>query len=97
MSKLGGDLEGGAAGFVAEAIPLGRLGTKADIALGCVYLTSSAGSYITGDTLTVDGGQVLYRPPPAPKDVIKEFARNIEKKSRNTGLATQAGQINSKL
>lgn len=94
MSKLGGDMPGGAAGaFVAESIPLGRLGTKQDVALGVVYLTSSAGSFVSGDTLTIDGGAVLFRPPIAPKDVIRQFAKQIEKKSRETGLAKPISKL----
>ena len=36
--------------------PLGRLGTPADIAGAVLFLTSSAASFITGQTLAVDGG-----------------------------------------
>lgn len=32
-----------------------RLGTTMDMALTAVYLASSAGSFVTGDTLAVDG------------------------------------------
>lgn len=37
-------------------IPLGYTGAPKDIALAMVFLASSAASYITGQTLTVDGG-----------------------------------------
>jgi len=40
-------------------IPLGRLGTPDDIARAVVFLASSRASYITGQTLTVDGGYTL--------------------------------------
>ena len=36
--------------------PLGRIGDPEDIAAAVVYLTSQAGSYITGKILEVDGG-----------------------------------------
>jgi NAD(P)-dependent dehydrogenase (short-subunit alcohol dehydrogenase family) len=36
--------------------PLGRLGTSDDIAAACVYLASDDASWVTGTTLTVDGG-----------------------------------------
>ncbi|OBA99662.1 short-chain dehydrogenase [Mycolicibacterium fortuitum] len=39
-----------------KATPLRRLGDPADIAAAAVYLSSSAGSYLTGKVLEVDGG-----------------------------------------
>ncbi|AYL97243.1 SDR family NAD(P)-dependent oxidoreductase [Mucilaginibacter celer] len=36
--------------------PLGRYGTPADIAGCCLFLLSGAGSWITGTTITIDGG-----------------------------------------
>jgi len=42
-----------------EAIPLGRLGEVEDIAHAALFLASREASYITGQTIVVDGGQVL--------------------------------------
>ncbi len=36
--------------------PLGRLGTPADIGAAAVFLAADAAGFITGETLTVDGG-----------------------------------------
>ena len=44
---------------LAEQIPLGRLGQPADIARAVVFLASAAGSYITGETLNVNGGMYM--------------------------------------
>jgi len=44
---------------MAASIPLGRLGSVEDIGNAAVFLASSAASYITGQTLVVDGGQTL--------------------------------------
>lgn len=40
-------------------IPLGRLGNPEELANAMVFLASEAASYITGQTIVVDGGQTL--------------------------------------
>ena len=42
-----------------EAIPLAKLGTPQDVANVCLFLASEESSYITGQTITVDGGMVM--------------------------------------
>ena len=39
-----------------QSVPLGRTGTPADIAGLVVYLASDASAYVTGQTVSVDGG-----------------------------------------
>ena len=41
-------------------IPLGRLGTPADVAEAVLFLASPRAAYITGETLHVNGG--MYMP-----------------------------------
>lgn len=41
------------------AIPLGRMGSGADIAAAVVYLASGEGGYVTGQTLHVNGGMAM--------------------------------------
>lgn len=41
-----------------ETIPLMRLGEPEDVSGAIVFLASKAGSYITGETLVVDGGRL---------------------------------------
>ncbi|MFD3685256.1 3-oxoacyl-ACP reductase FabG [Nocardiopsis sp. NPDC058631] len=41
------------------AIPVGRIGEVEDIAAACLFLASAGASFITGQSLVVDGGQVL--------------------------------------
>lgn len=40
-------------------IPMQRVGRKDDISQTCIFLASPAASYITGTTITVDGGMEL--------------------------------------
>lgn len=42
--------------YVQKSAPAGRLGTPGDIAAAVAFLASSEAGYITGQTLTVDGG-----------------------------------------
>ncbi|MCK4578757.1 MAG: SDR family oxidoreductase, partial [Candidatus Marinimicrobia bacterium] len=44
---------------LVESIPLGRLGEPEDITPAVVFLASDEASYITGQTLLVDGGMVM--------------------------------------
>ncbi|MBK9941223.1 MAG: 3-oxoacyl-[acyl-carrier-protein] reductase [Kouleothrix sp.] len=44
---------------ILENIPLGRMGTPEDVANLVCFLASDAAAYITGQTLTVDGGMVM--------------------------------------
>jgi D-sorbitol dehydrogenase (acceptor) len=44
---------------VGEAVPLGYMGTPADICGAAVFLASDESAYITAQTLNVDGGSVM--------------------------------------
>ena len=44
---------------VGKAVPLGYMGAPADIAGAAVFLASDESSYITAQTLNVDGGSVM--------------------------------------
>ena len=43
-------------GKIVKQIPMGRLGTAQEVAKGVVFLLSGDASYITGQTLNVNGG-----------------------------------------
>ena len=51
MGEAGVDAMGG-------TVPLGRAGEPEDIAGAVIFLASRAGSYVTGETILVDGGRV---------------------------------------
>ena len=55
---------------MAAAIPLGRLGTTEDIGNAAMFLASAEAGYITGQTLVVDGGQIL----PESTEALQEMA-----------------------
>ena len=44
---------------LAGSIPAGRFGSVADIASGAVYLASEEASYVTGQTLHINGGMAM--------------------------------------
>jgi 3-oxoacyl-[acyl-carrier protein] reductase len=44
----------------AKAIPLGKMGLPSDVAKLCLFFASEESSYITGQTLAVDGGLTMY-------------------------------------
>ncbi len=54
-----------AAGFGFGAIPLGRVGSAAEVAWPVLFLASAEASYVTGATLVVDGGQLAINGDPA--------------------------------
>jgi 3-oxoacyl-[acyl-carrier protein] reductase len=59
-TELTGVLSEQIRGAILENIPLGRLGTPQDVANLVCFLASDAASYITGQTITVDGGMVMH-------------------------------------
>jgi 3-oxoacyl-[acyl-carrier protein] reductase len=42
-----------------KMIPLGRFGSPEDVASVCIFLASEEASYITGQTIVIDGGMVM--------------------------------------
>ncbi len=44
---------------MARSVPLGKLGTVDDIGHAALYFASKEASYVTGQTIIVDGGQIL--------------------------------------
>lgn len=44
---------------IKAGVPLGRIGTPQDVAGSCLFLSSRAGAFINGATITVDGGSAI--------------------------------------
>ncbi|GAD95596.1 short chain dehydrogenase/reductase family [Paecilomyces variotii No. 5] len=44
---------------IEAGVPLGRIGTPEDVAGSCLFLSSRAGAYVNGATITVDGGSAI--------------------------------------
>ena len=61
LAELGDDY----AGQMAAAIPMRRLGSVDDIGYAALFLATDEAAYITGQTIVVDGGQVLPESPQA--------------------------------
>jgi acetoacetyl-CoA reductase len=45
---------------IVARIPVGRLGRAEDIARGVVFLTADEAEFVTGSTLSINGGQHMY-------------------------------------
>lgn len=45
---------------IIARIPVGRLGQASEIARGVVFLTSEEGGFVTGSTMSINGGQHMY-------------------------------------
>jgi acetoacetyl-CoA reductase len=45
---------------IVARIPVGRLGEASEIARGVVFLTSDDAGFVTGSTLSINGGQHMY-------------------------------------
>ena len=45
---------------IVAKIPVGRLGQAHEIARGVAFLCSEEGGFITGSTLSINGGQHMY-------------------------------------
>jgi 3-oxoacyl-[acyl-carrier protein] reductase len=55
LAELGEDY----ASKMAASIPLRRLGSVDDIGYAALFLATDEAAYITGQTIVIDGGQVL--------------------------------------
>jgi acetoacetyl-CoA reductase len=47
-------------GKIVAKIPVGRLGRADEIARGVAFLVDENGGFITGSTLSINGGQHMY-------------------------------------
>ena len=56
---------------ITQRIPAGRFGTPEEISSAVAFLVSPEASYITGDVLTVDGGQWLGEGPMPLLDALR--------------------------
>lgn len=79
MSRLSGSRQ---LNEIGKVIPLGRAGTVQDVANCALFLASSAASFITGDTIVVDGGHWLWSPKVVERETLEKMQKNREKKAK---------------
>lgn len=65
---------------IVEMTPLGRVGSPSDIANAALYFCSALGSYVTGQTLCVDGGASLLALP--TPQIYADVARRWSEQQR---------------
>ncbi|CAM9110442.1 unnamed protein product, partial [Heterosigma akashiwo] len=71
-------------------LPLGRLGSKQDIGLACVFLASTGAGYITGQTISVDGGETVYKSNfGLEPEAVSQASRGVESRSRAIGVKSK--------
>ena len=58
-TDMTGQMDDKAKDLLISQIPLGRIGSPDDIAATALFLASDEAGYITGQTITVDGGMVM--------------------------------------
>jgi 3-oxoacyl-[acyl-carrier protein] reductase len=56
---LGGLLDEATCRMLEQRIPVGRIGEPADIAVAAAFFASAEASFVTGQSLIIDGGQTL--------------------------------------
>ena len=61
--------------FARRAVPLGRFGTKEEVANACLFLASPLAAYITGAILPVDGGVTAAGPREFNQALAQQLAR----------------------
>jgi NAD(P)-dependent dehydrogenase (short-subunit alcohol dehydrogenase family) len=66
-------------------IPLQRIGEPEDVAGTVVFLVSRAGSYVTGETILVDGGRTQLSSPRADAGALSAVASSVNAGSRPGG------------
>ena len=54
---------------MAAAVPAGRLGSVADIGNAALFFATDEAAYVTGQSMVVDGGQILPESPEALADL----------------------------
>jgi NAD(P)-dependent dehydrogenase (short-subunit alcohol dehydrogenase family) len=62
--------------FARRAVPLGRFGTKDEVANACLFLASPLAAYISGAILPVDGGLTAAGPRGFNQALAQQVARS---------------------
>ena len=93
MAKLSGGMDPSALdAAMTDAVPIGRAGTKQEVANACLFLLTN--EFVSGSDVVVDGGNWLMKPQPVPRDLVQQLSKSVEKPSRDMGIRdTQKGVV----
>jgi NAD(P)-dependent dehydrogenase (short-subunit alcohol dehydrogenase family) len=60
MGHAGSDVDDAATAPLIRTIPVGRLGTPDDVGAAVVFLASDEASWLTGQTIDLNGGSIQH-------------------------------------
>ena len=71
--------------MMKNSVPLGRMGTKEEIANAAIFLLCN--KYVSGCDVIVDGASWLMGPMGVPRHMVRGVSRGVETQSRGVGRA----------
>jgi peroxisomal 2,4-dienoyl-CoA reductase len=74
-----------------HSLSMQRVGLRRPLACSPWLCPCPLRSFVTGDTLVVDGANWMWKPQVVPRSAVSQVSRGVEAKSRDVGTAAAAG------